>query len=276
MRTSCIALLTLALAFSLAAEPKKPEDPTHHVPYSLTATNHIVVRVKINGKGPFNFILDTGSPSLFVATAVGKKLGIEADEKGWATFDRFEIEGGITLQKVRGRVSNPFQIDGMNQLGLAGMELHGIIGYDVLARFRITFDFSKDKLAWTKLKYDPPAVERLPGKGEIDGLAGLVKALAGQADKLPERPTRYRGFLGVELAEKDGKVVVAAVLLGGPAAKAGLRQDDRIVQVERKAVARLIDVYRLLEKRIADDVVEMVISREGKERMVEVRLGRGL
>jgi hypothetical protein len=30
----------------------------------------------------------------------------------------------------------------MNGLGLAGMELHGMMGYNVIAPYRITFDFN--------------------------------------------------------------------------------------------------------------------------------------
>ncbi len=38
------------------------------VPYRLTDTNHFLVRVRINGKGPFNFLVDSGAPALYVAT----------------------------------------------------------------------------------------------------------------------------------------------------------------------------------------------------------------
>ena len=44
---------------------------------------HILVRAKINGKGPFNFILDTGAPALFVSTKVCDKIGVKSDKKGW-------------------------------------------------------------------------------------------------------------------------------------------------------------------------------------------------
>jgi len=43
----------------------------------------------------------------------------------------------------------------MNGLGLAGVELHGVVGYNVLAKFRITYDFTADKLVIVPLDYDP-------------------------------------------------------------------------------------------------------------------------
>ena len=40
----------------------------------------------------------------------------------------------------------------MNGLGLAGVELHGMIGYNILARYRMDIDFTKDKMVWTPLE----------------------------------------------------------------------------------------------------------------------------
>src|SRR5262245_3490378 len=90
---SCLLLLVLA-APARADELKPQGKATYQVPYRLTDTLHVLVRVKINGKGPYNFILDTGAPGLFVATSVAKQLGVQPDKSGWAVFKTFEIEGG--------------------------------------------------------------------------------------------------------------------------------------------------------------------------------------
>src|SRR6266403_712732 len=87
----CLAPAGVGAAPAVKAIEKK-DLKSYEIPYKFTAANHIVVRAKINGKGPFNFVLDTGAPALFVATEVGKQLGVEADESGWATFKTFEIE----------------------------------------------------------------------------------------------------------------------------------------------------------------------------------------
>src|SRR5947209_18244540 len=83
----CACLSLLCLAPSPRAEPpkkeevKKTEGKTFQVPYKLTEVKHVLIRAKINGKGPFNFILDTGAPALFVSTALAKKLRVEPDAK---------------------------------------------------------------------------------------------------------------------------------------------------------------------------------------------------
>ena len=126
------------------------------VPYVLTDTKHVMVRAKINGKGPFNFIVDTGAPALYVGTEIAKKIGVQAEKNGWAKLDTFEIEGGVMLKDARGRVEDPFQLIGMNKMNLAGFRYDGIIGYTVLAKYRIRFDFTKSHLVWTKLDWEPP------------------------------------------------------------------------------------------------------------------------
>src|SRR5262249_61489440 len=99
-----------------------------------TELKHIVVRARINGKGPYHFILDTGAPALFVSTTLCKKLGVEPGKDRWGTFDRFEVEGGVVIEKAEGQIADPFQLEGMNRMGLAGVELHRVIGYNLLAR----------------------------------------------------------------------------------------------------------------------------------------------
>src|SRR5437588_11866797 len=91
----CLVALLAAAVPLHAGEAAKPAARTYQVPYRLTDTNHILVRAKINGKGPFNFIIDTEAPALFVATAAARRAGVKPDAKGWATFDRFDLEGGL-------------------------------------------------------------------------------------------------------------------------------------------------------------------------------------
>src|SRR6266516_744428 len=152
-------------AVALAEDTKPPEKPSKFaIPYKLTDTKHVLVRAKINGKGPFNMILDTGAPAVFITKPLAKKTGIAIDDKGWGDLTSFEIEGGLKVEKVRTRVEDLVQIDGMNSMGLAGVELHGVIGYNVLARFRVQYDFTSDKLAFEPLPdFDPPAP--MPIKG---------------------------------------------------------------------------------------------------------------
>ena len=81
-----------------ADEPKKGAK-AHPVPFKLTDTQHVMVRVKINGKGPFNFIVDTGAPIMFVATPVGKKAGPGCQSQGPHGSGQAGIRRGLDAGK---------------------------------------------------------------------------------------------------------------------------------------------------------------------------------
>jgi hypothetical protein len=265
-----------------AAERKKKELKTYNVPYRLTEAQHVLVRAKINGKGPFNFIIDTGAPALFVATSVCKKLGIEKGKDGWGTFDRLEIEGGVVELKAKGRVETPFQIEGMNALGLAGADLHGIIGYNLLARYRMEFDFTKDKMAWTRLDFDPglpKAMGKAGAPGGLDAMGTILKLAGMFMGKAPAPKLVFRGFLGVDFGPaggKDGGVVINSVLAKGPADLAGLQPGDRITHFQSEEIQGLDDLYPLLAKVRAGQTARFTISRKDKSQKITVKVGEGL
>src|SRR6516225_8627766 len=96
-QTLAVAAVALTLARALASNPEDGAKPSTHdpqigrsfrVPYRLTDTNHFLVRVRINGKGPFNFLVDSGAPALFIATETAKKVGLRPDQADfWTSVD---------------------------------------------------------------------------------------------------------------------------------------------------------------------------------------------
>ncbi|MFL5243265.1 MAG: PDZ domain-containing protein [Gemmataceae bacterium] len=260
------------------ASPKKADAAVFEVPYRLTDVKHVLIRAKINGKGPFNFILDTGAPALFVSTAVCKKLGVEPDKKGWGTFDKLEIEGGVVLSKARGRIEDPFQLEGMNSMGLAGAELHGVIGYNILARYRLEFDFTQDKMKWTPLKFVPksPEASGRSGGAETDAMAGLLKIMAAFIGKKPMPILTPRGFLGIELTDSEKSAGIKSVLTGSPAAKAGLQAGDEVTQVNGKAVKNAKDLRKLTAELKPGQTVKVTVQRGTESRDITVKSEEGL
>jgi hypothetical protein len=278
-----MAILLLAPALCAdapAASGTAKNRATLQIPYKLTDTQHVLVRAKINGRGPFNFIIDTGAPLLYVSTPVGKKLGLTPDKKGWDTLDRFEIEGGAVLSKIRCRVETPFQLEGMNAMGLAGVELHGIIGYTVLANYRMEFDFTRDKMAWTRLDFTPPAPIPVGAKAGaaagIESMAGLMKLASFLLGTRAQPEVTPRGFLGMEMKEIEGAVVVVGVLPQSPAAVAGVKSGDRIARINNKSVATMADVNKLTARGRVGEVFRFTVVR-GVDRMnIDIRAGEGL
>jgi hypothetical protein len=274
-------LLTLFLLVGTAAradEPGSEERKPTLVPYRLTDTHHVLLRVKINGKGPFNFVVDTGCPILLIATPVGEKIGLKNDPKGWATLDRLELEGGLVQTGVKARVETPFQIKGMNNMGLAGIELHGLMGYTVLAKYRMQFDFTSDKMSWTPLSFNPPPPQPLGGKaatGGMDMMSGLVEIVGFLLKSQLPPPPPPRGFIGFEMAEKDGRVLIERVLPGSPAAVAGLKAGDRVDVVEGRTIRSVADVIAGASKLTARQTLRLTILRGEQKQDLRIVAGEG-
>jgi hypothetical protein len=279
---SCLALGVLSLAAPVGADDVRTvEAKSFQVPYRLTVPKHILVRAKINGKGPFNFILDTGAPALFVSTKVASKLGVKKDAKGWGTFDRFEIEGGVVVADARGRIEDPFQLEGMNGLGLAGAELHGVIGYNILARYRMEIDFTSDKMVWTPLKWTPEAPKGLDGGkasggGSLEMVGSLMKMLGSFMGAKTTPEVVLRGFFGIQLVEKDDDIIVHGILDKGPAADSGLQAGDRLTKFQGRTVINIEDVQRLAKKLSPGETVKLTVQRGDATREISFKTGEGL
>jgi predicted aspartyl protease len=115
------------------------------VPFRLL-NNHVVVDVKVNGKGPFPFLLDTGGHSI-VTPATVKALGLTSEgesasggsgEKmitnGYARVDRLDVGGAaLTNQTVTTIDFSPRAVE--------GLQLGGMLGLEFLERFVVCVDY---------------------------------------------------------------------------------------------------------------------------------------
>ncbi|HWE37470.1 MAG TPA: PDZ domain-containing protein [Isosphaeraceae bacterium] len=292
-RLATIAALLLPLA-ALAPDDPKPKaetarDPqvgrSFRVPYKMTGTNHFLVRIRINGKGPFNFLVDTGAPALFVSTHAAKAVGLAAPkDEFWAVVDRLDFEGGPTLRGVKARVEDPFQLIGMNALGLPGHSIDGILGFTILARYKMTIDPTQDRMTWTRLDYDPkePFIPRgaiakqAPAELEAMNLLGpLAKFAAVLVGKQEPDKLIPRGRLGIILEEAGGPARVASVLDSSPAARAGVKPGDVIAAIDGKSVDSPKAAMLAAAKVRAGAAVALKIKRDGATIDVPLIAGEG-
>ena len=247
---------------------------SYQIPYRVTQTNHFLIRVRINGKGPFNFLVDTGAPALYIATETARKIGLEpVRNEYWTAVGHIDFEGGARLTEVPARIEDPFQLVGMNALGLPGASIDGLLGFTVLARFRIELDPTRDRMTWTRLDYEPaapPGPRRAAGprEGPPDGTQeinplGPLSRIPGLAagGKQPEDQLHPRGFFGIELTEAAGAVRAAGVLADSPAARAGVRAGDLLVRLRDRAVTSIKAAREAVAAVQPDDRVTLVVRR---------------
>ena len=277
----------LGLMLALTGLAPAPDvGQSYLVPYRLTQTNHYLVRVKVNGKGPFNFLVDTGAPALYVGTEVARKVGLEPSKTDyWTVVDRLELEGGARLDAIKARIDDPFQLTGMNALGLPGVSIDGILGFTVLARFRMEFDPTRDRMTWTRLDYEPkepfipPNMRKADQPAEMqamDALGPLAKFAAMFIGKQPEDKLIPRGYLGLELAEADGGLKVARVFVGSPADRAGVRAGDDLVRLLDQTPSGLAAALEAVAKVEPGGRVPISVRRGGQTLDLSLTAGEGL
>ncbi|MCS6863963.1 MAG: PDZ domain-containing protein [Gemmataceae bacterium] len=273
----CLVTVTIGLGMAFALKAAEPAAPAVEVPYRLIGTNHIMVRAKINGRGPFNLIMDTGAPAVIIPKFVAQKANAKPNDKQWADFESFQLEGGLKVEKVRARVEDIPQIEGMNSMPIAGVELHGVIGYELLARYRIQYDLSRDKLVFEPLAFEPPPLVPLGGDGAsaIQTLGPIVNLAKALFEK-PNYATQARGFAGIEYEEKEGEVRITRVIPGSPAAQAGLQSGDIIKALKTDTIASARDLHKALAKATVGSKWRFTIIRNGQEQEIVVELGKGL
>ncbi len=286
------------------------------VPYSLSATNHLIVRLKVNGHGPYNFVVDTGAPTMLLDEKVAADIGLKPDApatrpagtslrhgsttrgattkpagegRRWATIDRLDIEGGLRIEKAKCLILTPYQITAMNSMGAAGVELHGLLGYSVLARFKMQIDLTKNRMVWTpQVGFTPPPLTSRGSdlgkttkadedrEDDLESMGGVMKVLGPLVKMNMPGPAQPRGFLGFDLADRDGAAFADHVFADAPAAKAGVKHGDEVVAVDQLRVHSAADVQHATEHTLKGETVTLTVSRDGKTRDLKVVAGEGL
>ena len=103
----------------------------------------------VNGQGPFEFALDTGSSTTVVSPELAHRLGIAT-----VAIPDVTAGGGHTIKASAGRVGSlavggatvrdlPVMVaDFLNMLSqVIGAKLDGVVGYNLLKGFRLTIDY---------------------------------------------------------------------------------------------------------------------------------------
>ena len=113
----------------------------------------IVLPVFVNGKGPFQFFLDTGASRTTLSFALARRLGIVAigDRAGTGAGGRIPMFSATVDSLTLGSASISDAAvsvgDFLGEFGsLIDTKFYGIIGNDFLSRFEVTIDYPRGSL----------------------------------------------------------------------------------------------------------------------------------
>jgi S1-C subfamily serine protease len=106
------------------------------------------------------------------------------------------------------------------------------------------------------------------------GFAVPVDAVKRAIPALEQGKEVEHAYLGISSATADaGGTAIGSVTSGGPAARAGLREGDRIVEIAGTPVREPDDVSAAVNARRPGDKVRVVVERGGQRRTLTVTLG---
>jgi len=179
------------------------------VPF-LTQRNLLVISARLNGRGPFNFLLDSGvGSSLLTSAALAdslglahgteyRLLGVGGTDSGLRAYEttnvRTTLPGGIEAAGLTWLV---LTTDVLDLSGYVGMPMHGILGADLFRSFVVTIHSDSRVLELADpATYRPPTGKRWASlpltldrdkayvMADVELLSAGLEATSGSATKV--------------------------------------------------------------------------------------------
>src|SRR5262249_49567385 len=124
-------------------------------------------QAKLNGKGPYRLIFDTGAPETLISTRIARDAGVEKNE---ATLEIGELKADHVPVKVGSHSA-------VRALGAEGM-----IGLSFYARFCLTINYQKLEMTFVPTSYQPPSPREISAtiRAQREELAAKVVAPPGR------------------------------------------------------------------------------------------------
>ncbi len=238
------------------------------VPFELL-NNHIYVNVRIDGKGPYLVLCDTGGANI-VTPELAKELGLKTEGalQGRGVGEKSE---DVALAKVAtlglGDATVRDQLFLVLPLGsfrdVEGVPGRGLIGYEIFKRFVVTIDYERRRLTLTQ----PAAFTGRPGghvvpfrfnshipqvEGTLDGIAGAFDLDTGARDSLSllgpfveknglksRYAPRFEGVTGWGVGGPSRSLVTRAKLL----TLGGVRVERPVTELSLQSKGAFTDPY---------------------------------
>ncbi|HEV3449427.1 MAG TPA: PDZ domain-containing protein [Gemmataceae bacterium] len=268
------ALLVVCFAAPLRSD-STPPSPVK-VPFDLLITKHMVVSIKVNGKGPFKVIFDTGAPVTLLSNKIGKKAGLIG--KGGA-MSGFSLFGPVAQTEVKKLEIGALQADyvpvivmdhpTVEVLADALQEpIEGIIGFPFFARYRMTLDYQAKELTFVPNGFKP-----------VDIIQSMMVAIMSR-DKPAARVLAPAGLWGIvvdkEKGDDEAGVTIKEVLPDSAAARAGLQAGDRLLTLDDRWTDSLADCYTAASYAKPGTEIIVKIKRNADEKELTVKPNDGL
>jgi hypothetical protein len=241
-------------------------------------SGHIAVQAKVNGKGPYRLIFDTGAPIVLLSSRVAKEAGLFDGRKRPTGAGSLLMPGQVRVGNLEiGRLAAAdvpaVVLDHPTVKAIAEVfgPIDGIVGFPFFAQNRTVIDYQAKELTFTPNGYKP-----------ADVVQAMMATLMGRSrtGKEPSRllaPAAQWG-LRVEKAAGDSEpgVTVAEVFAGGAAAAAGVQASDRLLTLDGRWTDTIADCYEAAGAVKPGETAELTLRRGGKVVQIQVTPAAGM
>lgn len=264
-------------AFSQDAVEPKPVK----VPFMLMPSGHFLVTVKVNDKGPYKLIFDTGAPTMLVNNRLAKDSGMLDKKDKPPLFSPF---GAMPAMNAKTFEIGPLKAENVPMIVMDHPtvqafsdhyekdhgKIDGIVGFPFFSKYKMTVDYQAKELTMTPNNFVP-----------VDVMDALMKTvLGGGADKAKPKVAAPAGQWGIvvdkEAKDENEGVTIKVVMPGSAAEKAGVKVGDRLLTLGGRWTDSVNDTYQAASYSKAGKAVPIKLKRDGKEMTLNVTPASGL
>jgi len=277
MKRLLLPALLLLLAVPTHAEdaPKKLDVKPVVVPLEVLKTRHLAINVKINGKGPYRMIFDTGAPVTLISSKVARESGmVGKDVKGpplglFGALGQHPIQtlevGDLKAEKIPAMVMDH---PAVAALGKALGPLEGIVGYPFFARYTMTIDYEKQQLTLVPNGHEPADI--------MESLMNTLMAGKAPPAQVVAPAAQFGLVVKKDEGDEEAGIVVEAVRPGSAADAAGVKAGDRLLSLGGRWTESVLDCYRAAAAVKPGVAVPVEVRRGGKDVKLTVTPRAGL
>ncbi len=271
----CVAAFLIPVQIHAQDGAKKEPAQKIVVPFEVIKTQHMVVSVKVNGKGPYRMVFDTGAPDSLVSGKVAKEADLFTKDTKKPLLPLFGMVGQVKIKEIglgdlKAESISATVMDHPTVKAISSVvgPLEGILGFTFYARYKMSIDYEKKLLTFEPNDYVPSnAMEVM-----------MERMLAPKSVRMAPSILAPAGILGLKVESAKGEgagVTVKVVMPGTPAASAGFKEGDRLLTLDGRWTDSVADAYAAASQLRPGTPVTAEVLR-GKEKLtlkVTIRAG---
>lgn len=250
--------LQSGLLFLLLCSSIKAQEPVK-VPFEILKTGHIVVSVKVNEKGPYRLLFDTGAPVTLISSKVATEAKVIKPSLGFSLFGAGG-QANIKSLEIGSLKTQNNSVIVMDHPTIKVMSkffgpIEGIIGFSTYSRYKFAIDYKESSIAFAPNNYIPQ-----------DTIKAMMDRMMSNSKN--RETLCSKGVWGFEVQKLETDIgdglEIISVTPGSVMAKAGVKKGDRILSLNYIWTDSLEDLFYASSKSIANQQSKLKILRNNE------------